>query len=77
MIGAANGILIGMTGSIVGPSVMFLQANCRPRDALVQAVGALFNLLTAALVVAPNGNNLLTLQHWLHLRMSTSAIVRP
>ena len=48
-IGAVNGILTGMTGSFVVPGVMFLQAIGLPRDMLVQAMGMLFAVSTAAL----------------------------
>jgi len=60
LFGVANGILTGMTGSFVVPGVMFLQAIGLPRDMLVQAMGMLFTLSTAALAVALHTNNLLT-----------------
>lgn len=56
--GAANGILTGMTGSCVVPGVMFLQAIGLNRDVLVQAMGMLFALSTAALGLALHGNGL-------------------
>jgi len=60
LVGTANGILTGMTGSFVVPGVLFLQAIGLPRDMLVQAMGVLFTLSTAALGVALQGNGLLT-----------------
>ena len=60
LIGAANGILTGMTGSFVVPGVMYLQAIGLPRDMLVQAMGMLFSLSTIGLAFALQKNNLLT-----------------
>lgn len=59
-LGVTNGVLTGMTGSFVVPGVLYLNAIGLPRDALVQAMGILFTLSTAALAVALGGNNLLT-----------------
>ncbi len=60
LVGSANGILTGMTGSFVVPGVMFLQAIGLSRDMLIQAMGMLFTASTVALAVALQGNNLLT-----------------
>lgn len=60
VLGAVNGILTGMTGSFVVPGVLFLQAIGLPRDRLIQAMGMLFTVSTAALAVALQGNDLLT-----------------
>lgn len=60
LVGSANGILTGMTGSFVVPGVLFLQAIGLPRDMLVQAMGMLFTLSTLALAAALQGNRLLT-----------------
>lgn len=62
ILGTINGILTGMTGSFVVPGVMFLQAIGLPRDTLIQAMGILFTVSTAALAVALGGNNLLTME---------------
>lgn len=62
LIGAANGILTGMTGSFVVPGVMFLQAIGLPRDLLIQAMGILFTLSTLALAVALQAHALLSLE---------------
>ena len=40
LVGTANGILTGMTGSFVVPGVLFLQAIGLPRDSLIQAMGS-------------------------------------
>ncbi len=60
LIGTANGVLTGMTGSFVVPGVMFLQAIGLPRDMLVQAMGMLFTVSTVALGVALGGNDFLS-----------------
>src|SRR5262249_20565823 len=52
LVGSANGVLTGMTGSSVVPGVMFLQAIGLPRDVLVQAMGMLFAASTLALAAA-------------------------
>jgi len=62
LVGSANGILTGMTGSFVVPGVMFLQAIGLPRDLLIQAMGMLFTASTFALALALQGNNILTVQ---------------
>ncbi len=60
ILGTANGVLTGMTGSFVVPGVMYLQAIGLPRDMLVQAMGMLFTLSTVGLAVALQKSNLLT-----------------
>jgi uncharacterized protein len=60
LLGTANGILTGMTGSFIVPGVMFLQAIGLPRDSLIQAMGMLFTASTLALAIALQGNNFLT-----------------
>lgn len=61
LLGGANGVLTGMTGSFVVPGVMYLQALGLPRDALIQAMGILFTGSTLALAAALRGNDLLNL----------------
>lgn len=61
VIGTANGVLTGMTGSFVVPGVMFLQAIGLPRDMLIQAMGMLFTASTLALGVALQQSNFLDL----------------
>jgi uncharacterized membrane protein YfcA len=58
--GCINGILTGMTGSFVVPGVPYLQAIGLPRDMLIQAMGMLFVLSTAALGLALAGRGLLS-----------------
>lgn len=60
VLGAANGILTGMTGTFTVPGVLFLQAIGLPRDQLIQAMGMLFTASTVALALALQGNNFLT-----------------
>ncbi len=57
--GAVNGVLTGMTGTFVVPSVLYMQALGLPRDMLIQAMGVLFTLSTMALAVALSGRGLL------------------
>ena len=52
VMGTANGILTGMTGSFVVPGVLFLQAIGLSRDSLIQAMGMLFTVSTVALAFA-------------------------
>jgi uncharacterized membrane protein YfcA len=65
LIGSANGVLTGMTGSFVVPGVMFLQAIGLSRDMLIQAMGMLFTASTVALAVALQRSNFLTLEQGL------------
>ena len=58
-LGAVNGVLTGMTGTFLMPGILFLQAIGLSRDMLVQALGMLFTLSTAALALALHGNGLL------------------
>jgi uncharacterized membrane protein YfcA len=58
--GAVNGVLTGMTGSFVVPGVLYLQALGLSRDLLIQAMGLLFALSTAALALALGTNGLLS-----------------
>jgi len=62
LIGSANGILTGMTGSFVVPGVLYLQAIGLSRDMLIQAMGMLFTASTLALAFALQGNDLLTIE---------------
>lgn len=62
LIGSANGVLTGMTGSFVVPGVLFLQAIGLPRDLLIQAMGMLFLASTLALGIALGGNDILSVE---------------
>jgi len=72
LLGAANGILTGMTGSFVVPGVLYLQAIGLSRDMLIQAMGVLFTASTLALALALQGNGLLTVELG---KMSTIALI--
>ena len=72
LIGSANGVLTGMTGSSVVPGVMFLQAIGLPRDVLIQAMGMLFAASTLALAAALQQANVLTVDHGI---LSSSAVL--
>ena len=63
LVGSANGVLTGMTGSSVVPGVMFLQAIGLPRDVLIQAMGMLFAASTLALAAALQQASFLTAAH--------------
>ena len=58
--GAATGLLTGLTGSFVMPSVPYLQALDLPRDHLVQAMGITFMVATLALAVGLGGRGLVS-----------------
>jgi uncharacterized membrane protein YfcA len=60
LVGCINGVLTGMTGSFVVPGVPYLQSLGLPRDMLIQAMGVLFTLSTAALGLALAGRGLLS-----------------
>lgn len=62
IVGTANGVLTGMTGSFVFPGVLYLQAIGLPRDMLIQAMGMLFTASTVALGVSLGGQSLLTFE---------------
>ena len=62
LLGTVNGVLTGMTGSFVVPGVLYLQALGLPRDLLVQAMGILFTVSTAALALALGGQGLLSVE---------------
>jgi uncharacterized membrane protein YfcA len=60
IVGAINGVLTGMTGAFLVPSVIYLQAIQLPRDQLIQAMGILFLAATVTLGLTLGGNRLLT-----------------
>jgi len=63
LIGSANGVLTGMTGSFVVPGVMFLQGIGLSRDLLIQAMGMLFTVSTLALGVALQKADFITVEY--------------
>ncbi|WP_111415373.1 sulfite exporter TauE/SafE family protein [Billgrantia lactosivorans] len=60
--GALTGLLTGMTGSSVFPGVAYLQSLGLPRDMLIQAMGVLFVVTTAALGLSMGGQRLLSVE---------------
>lgn len=57
--GGVTGMLTGMTGSFVIPSVPYLQSLALGRDRLVQAMGATFTVATLALALGLGGRGLI------------------
>jgi uncharacterized membrane protein YfcA len=64
VLGAANGILTGLTGSFVVPAVPYLQALDLDRKAYIQALGLTFLVATAALAASLNDHRLLSARLW-------------
>lgn len=71
-LGAINGMLTGMTGSFMVPSVLFMQAMGFQRDMLVQAMGVFFAISTLMLALSLGRNDLISMNH---LRLSLFALV--
>ena len=71
-LGAINGMLTGMTGSFMVPSVLYMQAIGFHRDMLVQAMGVFFALSTSVLAVSLGNNDLVSVEH---LQLSLFALV--
>ena len=59
-VGAVNGLITGLTGTFVVPSVIYLQALNLPRDALIQAMGLTYMVSSLMLGVALGGHDLLS-----------------
>lgn len=59
LVGAVNGLITGLTGTFVVPSVIYLQALKLPRDALIQAMGLTYMVSSLMLGVALGGHALL------------------
>jgi len=62
LVGTVNGVLTGMTGSFVFPSVLYLQTIRLPRDVLIQAMGIVFTASTVALGISLGKHNILTME---------------
>ena len=62
VLGAVNGILTGMTGSLGMPGVMYLQGIGLERDQLLRGMGMLFAASTIALAFALSANALLPVE---------------
>lgn len=52
VLGIVNGLLSGMTGTFVVPSMLYFQALTLPRDMLVQTMGVLFTVSMAAIAAS-------------------------
>ena len=72
LFGLVNGVLAGMTGSVVFPGILFLQAIGLSREQLIQAMGMLFTTSTLALAVALQGAGFLTVELGL---LSAAAVI--
>ncbi len=59
VVGLANGVVTGLTGTFVVPAGIYFQALGLNRDLLVQTMGVLFCVSTAALGVALAGRGLM------------------
>lgn len=62
VLGILNGIITGMSGIYIVPSVMYFQAIGLRRDEIVQAMGILFSLSSISMLTAYQQQNLLTMQ---------------
>ena len=71
-LGAINGILTGLTGSFMVPSVLYMQAIGFRGDLLVQAMGVFFTISVFALAVSLNRNDLISADQ---AQLSTLALV--
>jgi len=62
VMGGVTGILTGLTGSFVVPGVLYLQSIGLDRNALIQAMGMLFTVSTAALAVVLGHHKLMSVE---------------
>jgi uncharacterized membrane protein YfcA len=62
LVGIANGLLNGLTGSYVFPGVLYLEALQLGRDEMIQAMGLLFLVASGALAVALTGHSVMSLK---------------
>ena len=72
LVGIANGLVNGLTGSYVFPGVLYLEALRLDRDAMIQAMGILFLVASAALLVSLTGHSVMSLKL---LALSTAAML--
>jgi len=61
-LGAVNGILTGLTGSFMVPSVLYMQAIGLRGDMLVQAMGIFFSISVFTLAVSLERNDLISVE---------------
>jgi uncharacterized membrane protein YfcA len=71
-LGAVNGILTGLTGSFMVPSVLYMQAIGFRGDLLVQAMGVFFSISVFTLAMSLGKNDLISAGH---AQLSTLALV--
>jgi uncharacterized membrane protein YfcA len=71
-LGAINGILTGLTGSFMVPSVLYMQAIGFRGDLLVQAMGVFFTISVFTLAVSLNRSDLISADQ---AQLSTLALV--
>lgn len=71
-LGTVNGLLTGLTGTFMVPSVLYMQAIGFDKDTLVQALGAFFALSTITLTLSLGQNDLITIEQAL---TSTAGLV--
>ena len=62
-LGTVNGLITGMAGIYIIPSVMYFQSIGLRRDEIVQAMGILFSLSSASMLLAYRHQNMLTVEH--------------
>lgn len=59
VMGGLGGFAYGLTGSYMVPGVLYIQALGQSRDVLVQSLGIVFTVITAALALSLSGHGLL------------------
>jgi len=58
-VGGVTGVITGLTGTFIVPSVLYIQALGLPRDHFVQAMGITFTVATLSLAAGLGGHGLL------------------
>ena len=71
-LGAINGILTGLTGSFMVPSVLYMQAIGFRGDMLVQAMGVFFSISVFTLAISLGRNDLISVEQ---AQLSTLALI--
>jgi len=71
-LGAVNGILTGLTGSFMVPSVLYMQAIGFRGELLVQAMGIFFAISVFALAMSLGKNDLISADH---AQLATLALI--
>lgn len=62
LVGIANGLVNGLTGSYVFPGVLYLEALRLDRDVMIQAMGILFLVASSALAISLTGHSVVTVK---------------